>query len=169
MTSVRLQPIKIPATSVCRYISFNQALNLRAEGEITGDWHFKVMFFCVKDEPRKMASLAGEGMPVNSNSSLADRGIREMSKELKRGGVISHDAPVFFANHYRAIADIAFSEVQALKIPRRATNRSINQWLDTKEQVDTLISNYLVRLPKQLAGPELELFNCWLSTIHFEN
>ncbi|WP_424965395.1 hypothetical protein [Dinoroseobacter sp. S375] len=169
MNSVELQPIEIPTTSVCRYVSFNQALNLRAEGELTGDWHFKVMFFCVKDEPRKMASLAGEGMPVNSNHSLADRGIREMSKELQRGGVIFGDAPVFVANHYRAIADIVISELQAKRVPRRVTNRCINQWLDTKEQVGMLISNYLAHLPKQLAEQELELFNSWFSTIHFEN
>ena len=169
MKSVELQPIEIPATSVHRYVSFNRALNLRVEGEMTGDWHFKVMFFCVKDEPRKKASLAGEGMPINSNDSLADLGIREMSKDLKREGVISHDAPVFVANHYRAIADIVMSEVQAKRVPRRVTNRCINQWLDTKEQVGMLISDYLFHLPKQLAGTELELFNGWLSTINYEN
>jgi hypothetical protein len=135
---------------------------------MTGDWHFKVMFFCVKDEPRKKASLAGEGMPVNSNHSLADRGIREMSKELRRAGVYLDSAPVFVANHYRAIADIVLSELQAERFPRRATNRCINQWLDTREQVGTLISKYLCHLPNQLEGPELLIFNDWLLGIRYE-
>ena len=135
---------------------------------MTGDWHFKVMFFCVKDEPRKKASLAGEGMPINSNDSLADLGIREMSKDLKREGVISHDAPVFVANHYRAIADIVMSEVQAKRFPKRATNRCINQWLDTEEQVDTLISEYLSHLPNQLEGSALSIFNDWFLGVRYE-
>ena len=135
---------------------------------MTGDWHFKVMFFCVKDEPRKKASLAGERMPVNSNHSLFDLGIRDMSKELERTGVLSGNAPVFVANHYRAIADIAISEVQAHRFPKRVTNRCVNQGLDTPKQVETLLYHYLRRLPEQLSGRELALFNEWLLTIHYE-
>lgn len=168
MTSGELQPIEIPSTSAYRYISFNQALNLRAEGELTGDWHFKVMFFCVTDQPRKKASLAGKGMAVNTNPSLGDFGVRDMSLELERAGVCSNKAPVFVANHYRAIADIAVSEVQAERFPKRVTNRCINQWLDTYEQIQTLSSEYLALLPQQLEGVELRIFEDWWSTIHFE-
>jgi hypothetical protein len=136
---------------------------------MTGDWHFKVMFFCVIDEPRKKASLAGKGMAVNTNPSLGDLGIRDMSVELERAGVRHNKAPVFVANHYRAIADIAVSEVQAERFPKRVTNRCINQWLDTYEQVQTLCSEYLALLPRQLEGVKLRIFEDWISTIHFEH
>ncbi|MEL6682424.1 MAG: hypothetical protein AAFQ09_07240, partial [Pseudomonadota bacterium] len=63
-----------------------------------------------------------------------------MSLELERAGVYSNKAPVFVANHYRAIADIAVAEVQAERLPKRVTNRCINQWLDTYEQIQTLSS-----------------------------
>ncbi len=76
---------------------------------MTSDWHFKVMFSCVKDEPRRKASLAGNGMAIDTNPSLGDLSIRDMSVELERAGVCSNKAPVFVANHYRAIADIAAS------------------------------------------------------------
>ncbi len=168
MISPQLQPIEIPSTTPQRYISFNCALNLRAPGEDTGDWHFLVSFFCAADEPRRSASLAGHGMEIDTTPSLGDLGVRDMAEILECQNVRANSGPVFVANHYRAIADIAFAEVQGKHFPRRVTNRGVNQWLDTPEQVGTLVSEYLDCLPSQLSGTELALYNEWLSTIRFE-
>jgi hypothetical protein len=168
MTSAQLQPIEIPATTPWRYISFNRALNLRMPGEDTGDWHFQVSFFCSTEEPRKSATLAGKGMDVDTTPSLGELGVRDMAAVLERNKVCTDCGPVFAANHYRAIADLALAEVQEKRFPRRVTNRCINQWLDTPEQVETLLDHYLCPILSQLSGAELVLYNEWLSTIHYE-
>ncbi|WP_372574839.1 hypothetical protein [Ruegeria jejuensis] len=91
-----------------------------------------------------------------------------MADELAREKVRPNTGPVFVANHYRAIADLAIAEVQAGFFPRTVTVRCVNQWLDTREQIDTLKNEYLRHLPKQLSGTELAIYEDWLSTIRYE-
>ena len=163
-----LQPIEIPPTTPRQYLSFNRALNLREPGEATGDWHFKVMFFCAADEPPKMATLAGEGKEIDTTPSLGDRGVRDMSHELARRKVKAMAGPIYVANHYRAIADLALAELIKGRVPMTVTGRVVNQWLDTEDQIATLVQDYLVPLGDQLASEAREAYNEWLPTIHYE-
>lgn len=98
MIENELQPIQIPPTTPRRYVSFNRALNLREPSEDTGDWHFKVMFFCAADEPPKVARLAGEGMRIDTTPALGELGVRDMSDELDRKKVKAKRGPVYVAN-----------------------------------------------------------------------
>ena len=168
MAEIELQPIQIPPTTPRRYISFNRALNLREPGEDTGDWHFKVMFFCAADEPPKVASLAGEGMRIDTTPSLGELGIRDMSDELARKQVRAMSGPVYVANHYRAVADLALVEIMKGRIPMTVTARVINQWFDTEDQIAMLVQDYLVPLGGQLTGEARTVYNKWLPTISYE-
>lgn len=164
-----LQPIRIPKTTPPRYISFNRALNLRKPGEETGDWHFKVMFFCAADEPQKVANLAGEGTDIDTTPTLGARGIRDMANELACKNVQPLSGPVYVANHYRAISDLAMSDLSRGRVPMSVTARSINQWFDTEEQIGTLVCDYLAPLRAQLSGEGIASFEVWLPTIQYEN
>ncbi|MGR3280773.1 hypothetical protein ACSYAD_37585, partial [Acaryochloris marina NIES-2412] len=56
---------------------------------------------------------------------------------------IPSDQPVYVANHYRAIADLAMLDLQKSRVPSIADNAAINSWLDSQEQVDLLTRDYL--------------------------
>jgi hypothetical protein len=98
--------IEIPPTSPQCYISFKHALNLRFPQEDTGEWHFLTAFFD-DTEKNRSAPLAGQGKSVNTIPSLGNLGIREMSQVLKAQQIVSDNVPVYVANHYREIADLA--------------------------------------------------------------
>ena len=166
--SGELQPILIPPTTPSRYVSFNRALNLREPGEDTGDWHFKVMFFCAANEPPKVANLAGEGMKIDTTPTLGTRGVRDMSDELARRKVKAMAGPVYVANHYRAIADLALVELIKGRVPMTVTVRVVNQWLDTEDQIAMLVQDYLFPLEGQLVGEAREAYQTWLPTICYE-
>ena len=163
-----LQPIEIPSTTPLRYISYNQALNLREPGEDTGDWHFKVMFFCMDGGPRDTANLAGEGTDVDSTPSLGSYGVRDMADELARKKVLPKCGPVHVANHYRAITDLALEEFLHRRVPMTVSVRTINQWLDTEAQMEILVRDYLVSLGDQLIGEAREIYESWLPTVQYD-
>ena len=165
---VLLQPVVIPATTPRRYVSFNWALNLREPGEDTGDWHFNAMFFWRSDQAPRSVNLAGEGTTVDSTVALARQGIRDMALQLARHKVLPLNGPVYVANHYRAIADLALLELLQERTPRIAAVCVINQWLDTKDQVVTLVQDYLGPLGAQLRGPSREVHAAWLPTIQYD-
>ncbi len=162
-----LQPIQIPPTTPRRYVSFNRALNLREPGEDTGDWHFKVMFFCSADEPPKVANLAGEGTEIDTTPTLGELGVRDMSDELARKNVKAMSGPIYVANHYRAIADLALAELMEGRVPMTVTARAVNQWFDTEDQIATLVRDYLVPLGDQLVGEARKSYDAWLPTIQY--
>jgi hypothetical protein len=159
--------IEIPPTSPKCYISFKHALNLRFPDEDTGEWHFLTAFFEDKKEIRS-APLAGEGEIVDTIPSLGELGIREMSKILKAQQVISANTPVYVANHYRAIADLAMIELLKGQTPMIATARAINQWLDTEEQINQLVTDYLMPLRSQLNKATKNIFDQWITTVRYE-
>lgn len=133
MTISELQPIHISPTTPRRYVSFNRALNLRKSDEDTGDWHFKIMFFCVAHEQPKEAKLTGGRTKVDTTPSLGERGVRDMSSELARAKVTESSGPIYVANHYRAIADLALAELMKGRVPMTVTVGCINQWFDTED------------------------------------
>jgi hypothetical protein len=159
--------IKIPATSPKRYISFSHALNLRYPDEDTGDWHFLSAFFDDQEDGRA-APIAGEGGIVDTLPSLGERGIREMSQVLKEQEITLDNIPVFVANHYRAIADLAMLHLSEGQMPTITTARQINEWLDTEEQVNHLVSEYLHPLRSQLDEATIKIFDQWIATVSYE-
>ena len=162
-----LQPIHIPNTTPTRYLSFNRALNLRFPDELTGDWHFELAFFCASDQPSKSASLAGVGEVIDTIPSLGSLGVRDMAAVLAQKKVSYGARPIYVANHFRAIADLAFSDLIAGRIPPVVTPETVNQWLDTKDQVQALVELYLTPLQRQLSKSPLAAFNKWLPTIRY--
>jgi hypothetical protein len=159
--------IEIPPTSPQCYLSFKHALNLRFPQEDTGEWHFLTAFFDDQTQNRS-APLAGEGKSVNTTPSLGNLGIREMSQVLKAQQIVSDNVPVYVANHYRAIADLAMSQLLKSQMPTIATTRSINQWLDTEEQVNQLVNHYLMLLRSQLDEDTKNIFDQWIITVRYE-
>jgi len=161
-----LRPIEIPPTTPESYVSFNRALNLRLPEEDTGDWHPITAFFCHSEEyPRKRASLAGVGCPVDTTPSLGTKGVRDMSEILERQEIMDNSGPVWFANHFRAIADLAMLYLPTGLIAKAVSVQTINQWLDTEVQIQTLTSEYLSPLRDQINEAETDDFDRWLPTI----
>ncbi|NJR57083.1 MAG: hypothetical protein HC768_22685 [Acaryochloris sp. CRU_2_0] len=169
--AVLLSPVPIPNTEPERYISFYQALNLRFPDEDTGDWHFQGAFFeRTKGEPgQRVMPLSGKGQAIDTTPSLGQQGVREMSAILhKQGILVPPGRRVYVANHYRAIADLAMLDLQKAQQPSSATNREINSWLDTAEQVEHLRCDYLEHLAIQLSGEPLKIFKQWIMTVKFD-
>jgi hypothetical protein len=165
-----LRPLAIPETNLGHYISFKHALNLRYPDEDTGDWHFQSAFFYEVDRHPSKCSipLAGLGETVDTVISLGTRGIRDMANVMAQVQIPTKpNQPVYVANHYRAIADLAMLELQQARIPSCATNKSINDWLDTPEQIEHLKQHYLEPLSNQLSGEALRVFKEWILTVSF--
>ena len=165
----RLQPIAIPPTTPRRYLSFYQALNLRFLTEVTGDWHFMMVFYSPAGSPQVEIPLAGVGMPVDTTPVLGELGVRDMADVLVRQGILANNShPVWAANHARAIADLAMEVIPAPYQPYTLTVNEVNQWLDTREQVDDLVQNYLIPLRQLKEGVDLAPYDDWLQTIHYQ-
>lgn len=162
------RPIEIPETSPERYITGFTALNLREPDELTGDWHYEVLFYGPADQPAKVPKVAGEGGVVDSRPALGRRGVRNMGAELVRKRIIPAERPVYFANHNRAIADLVLSTVQSPGRAVRVAPSEINQWLDTEDQVKDLVRNYLRPLAGILSEEERAVFLTWLKTVRYE-
>ncbi len=79
--------------------------------------------------------------------------------------------PVWVANHYRAIADYVLLDTtggRCLTKPRYVPVYTINQWLDTKEQIEQLVEEYLKPLRNQLPPDEKRIHDEWLPTVVFD-
>lgn len=168
MEEDNLIPSRVPVTTPTRYISFQAALNLRVPGEITGDWHEDLDLFTDPDSPHTLP-VVGEGCWIDSTKSLGSKGVREMSDLFVAKDVIPAGCgEVWVANHYRAITDYALMDVTDCRCARSARFApvyNINKWLDTKEQIEHLVEEYLTHLGNQLPARERELHDEWLPTL----
>lgn len=160
-------PVSIPETSRVRYISFMHALNIALPDEDTGDWHFRAYFFDPADQSRAVLT-AGEGERVNSNPGLGGKGIRDMAGVLRSHGIDTDSGPVFVANHFRAVADIALSSLLDGRAPRLA-NSEINAWFNTPEEIAALLDDYLAPIRAQVQPDQQGQFDQWLSTIQYQS
>lgn len=165
-------PILIPTTSPTAYISFRRALNLSLPGEHTGDRHFHDYFFGYV-EPT-VCPLAGPGGIVDSTPSLASKGVRDMSRIIADHEIQSYNGPVYVANHYRALADIALGsllirpleELWDIEPNEILSAWEVNDMLNSEEtEIDHLIEEYLKPLRGQLDGVRKEVYDQWLPTI----
>lgn len=156
-------PVLIPDTSPTRYISFQFALNIRFPWEFSGAGHFDETYFGYR-EPH-YADVAGTGTAVDSTPSLGSMGVRDMGELLEKYKVKSYNGPVYVANHFRAIADIALEEIQQGDGPVFATPHKINNWIRTREDMETLREEYLKPMRSQLGKVEGEAFDESIPTI----
>lgn len=157
-------PILIPETSPTSYISFERALNLRLQDEWTGDWHFRVSFFGYPE--RSYAPLAGPNGLVDTTPTLGSRGVRDMGRMIAGYGIKPYDGPVWVANHYRAIADMAMDRLcnwhwEAATFPAH----QIAEWLWSEEDFDILVDDYLKPMRGQTRGRLREAYDEWLPTV----
>lgn len=153
----RVRPVVIPPITRRRYLSFHAALNLRIPEELTGDWHFHMTLYSPADDPPVMARLAGEGMDVDTTPSFGSRGVRNMADVMVSQSLREpDDVPVWVANHYRAIANLAVQALHSARQPYMVTVNEVNQWLDTPGQVNELVHDRLEPLRGQIEGDELE-------------
>lgn len=165
-------PILIPATSPTSYISFRRALNLCLPDEWTGGLLFEEYFFGF-GEPT-VTPLAGSGGRVDSTPSLGSKGVRDMGRIIADHKIQPYSGPVYVANHYRALADIALSSLMNLPLEdmREIEPASIlsawevNDMLNNEDaEIDHLVEEYLKPLGGQLAGIRMETYDRWLPTI----
>lgn len=160
-------PLPIPATSPEVYISFKSALNARLPEEDTGDWHEPAFWYDTGKQMNPLENdLAGFGRKVNSRFALGDKGVRDLSEELRKSHGVN--GPVYVANHYRAVADLALKYLQDGKAPVTLDNGTINAWFDTEAQIEHLCSDYLLPLRKQLDDAGKKVFDTWIATVQFD-
>ena len=160
----RRYPIRIPATSPTSYISFKRALNLHLPGELTtGDWHFEPSFFGYP-EPT-YAPLAGRNGLVNTVPALGSLGVRDMGQHIADCGIKPFDGPVWVANHYRAIADIAMDRLLGPWPQEVLPACQIDGWLGSEEDFEILITDYLKPLRHLIRGTLRKVFDEWLPTV----
>ena len=157
-------PILIPATSPTSYISFKRALNLRLPGELTGDWHFDVSFFGYPE--RSYAPLAGPNGLVDTTPTLGSRGVRDMGRQIADWGIKPYRGPVWVANHYRAITDMAMDRLQNWSWSAETfPAHQIDEWLWSEEDFDVLVGDYLKPMRGQIPGRLKEAYDEWLQTV----
>lgn len=165
-------PILIPPTSPTSYISFRRALNLSAPGEHTGGLHFQEYFFGFV-EPT-VAPLTGPGGIVDSTPSLGSKGVRDMGQVIADAGIQPYNGPVYVANHYRALADIALDslldtpveELREMEPKSILSAWEVNDMFNNDEaEIEHLVGEYLKPLRRQLEGLRRDTYDRWLPTI----
>ena len=169
---VKGHPILIPPTSPTSYISFRRALNIKVPGEHTGGRHFHDYFFGFV-EPT-VSPLAGSGGIVDGTPSLGSKGVRDMGRVIADRKVQAHNGPVYVANHYRALADIALGslmirpleELRGIQPEFILSAWEVNDMLNSEDtEIDHLVEEYLKPLRDQLEGLRKETYDQWLPTI----
>lgn len=165
-------PIMIPPTSPTSYVSFRRALNLCLPDEWTGGLHFQEYYFgYVKPT---VTPLAGPGGRVDSTPSLGSKGVRDMGRIIADHKIQPYNGPVYVANHYRALADIALSSLtnRPLQDLREIEPKSVlsawevNDMLNSDDdEIQHLVDEYLKPLRSQLKGLRKDTSDKWLPTI----
>ncbi len=130
---------------------------------MTGDWRFEVSFFGYP--ARSYARLAGRNGLVDTTLTLGSGGVRDMGHQIANRSIKPYDGPVWVANHYRAIADMAMSMLQGRCSAEVLPACQINDWMWTQEDIDVLVEDYLKPLRGQTRGPRREAFDQWLPTV----
>lgn len=169
-------PILIPPTSPTSYVAFRRALNLCLPDEWTGGLRFEEYYFGYV-EPT-VTPLAGPGGIVDSTPSLGSKGVRDMGRIIAGHKIQPYNGPVYVANHYRALADIALGsltnwplhELREIEAPDILSAWEVNDMLNSEgDEIQHLIDEYLKPLRSQLKGLRKETYDWWLPTIVVHN
>ena len=107
----------------------------------------------------------GNGNRRRTNPSLGSKGVRDMAQVLEDWKFRPHTGPVYVANHYRAVADLALWELQKGQGPVLTEADKINDWIRTQEDIETLKEEYLKPLRSQLGAPERKAFDEWMPSL----
>lgn len=91
-----------------------------------------------------------------------------MGAVLQRHSITPDTSPVYVANHYRAIADLAFEDLIEGDLPMTATVREINSWLHTEAEIETLRNEYILPLRGGLNEAGRSVFDQWQKTLIWE-
>ena len=168
--TVPLVQQRIPVTSRALYLSGIQALNLRENGvdDPTGDWHFVNAFFTLASQPQDVPLYGAGGAWIDTHQGLGSLGIRDLSAIVRQQGLIAPEGPVWVANFYRAIADIVALDARAQRSPGMASVATINQWLDTPEEIAHLKEDYLAPLAAQFQGDSAAWMARFLGEVRFQ-
>ena len=130
---VPARQVEIPATTPERYITGIYALNVQAPEGTSGDWHDVFHRREGVDEPDEV--MLGGTAEVDTNHIYADLGIYEGRDSLLAKGLElpAGPAPVYLANHYRAILDMVYHSLTHYGRIYNLTGATTD-WLDTPEQ-----------------------------------
>lgn len=101
--------VTIPHTSPLHYLGGMAALNLPSPSG-TGDWHLEETFFRQRDK-RSRSFISGIGCATDTTPLLGDVGIYDCTHIIDDLHIPHESAPVFAANHARAIADLVISSI----------------------------------------------------------
>jgi hypothetical protein len=150
----------IPITTLKHYITGMTALNIPDPESTGGDWHFQEAFYGRGTLPPKIF-LAGEGEEWNTNKVLADFGIHECSKVLRRLGLdIPANQLVYAANYLRAIIDMLYRCIKRKDYPYHLT---IDEWLHSHNEKAQLIT-IIQGLQPYLEIDEWQIVQHWLAS-----
>jgi hypothetical protein len=131
--------LEIPRTSINTYITGQYALNIHAP-ETSGDWHGFIFYMPEGLEKPHTIDLAGDGLEWNTNPIYGTYGIYEGRDYLLKNYKINDDiTEVYIADHFRAILDLLYDSLKNYEVVLNL-NGATNDWLDTQEQKDELLS-----------------------------
>lgn len=136
--------ITIPTTSPMRYLSGMAALNLPSPTG-TGDWHMEQTFFRSR-EKRSRSFISGLGCATDTTPLLGDTGVFDCTTLLDDLKIPHVEAPVYAANHARAIADLVLAAVLRNESPDFVR---LDDWMprdSDKQEVFDLLSIALPQL-----------------------
>lgn len=144
----------IPPTSREHYLTGQAALNIPYEDNTSADWRFSAIFLGEKTRFK----IAGENF-LDTSALLGEYGIRECSEVLRRYGVpIQEGAPVYAANHVRAVLDLVMSSLSRGKIPAHVT---IDDTLDSPDSLRDFHEQLTILKKKITDRVTLSLLNQW--------
>ena len=122
--------------------------------------------------------LAGPGGIVDSTPRLGSKGVRDMGRIIAGHKIQPYNGPVYAANHYRALADIALGsltnwplhELREIEAPDILSAWEVNDMLNSEgDEIQHVIDEYLKPLRSQLKGLRKETYDWWLPTIVVHN
>ena len=88
-----------------------------------------------------------------------------MARYIANCGIKPYDGPVWVANQYRAIADIAMHQLLGQCPEDVLPACQIDDWVWTEENFETVVGDYLNPLRGLARGVLREAFDAWLPTV----
>lgn len=143
----------IPKTSKKTYIGGIVALNIHCKNG-TGDWHSNQILSNI-DFIKEC--IFGDNQECNSNFIFNNKGVIDVTKQLKKQGYNFSPQSIFAANHERAFCDLLYF----LVIKKRAINSLfLNDFFPSRKDKNRVYVYFKI-LEKYLNKQELEMFLKW--------
>ncbi|QQR69388.1 MAG: hypothetical protein IPI58_01525 [Alphaproteobacteria bacterium] len=124
---------ELPKTCREHYFTGTTALNIPSE-EGTGDWRFREVFITTPYDQTGIGHFLIAGITLKDTSKLlGNKGVFDYQHVFRDAGFFSLRGPVYAADHYRALADLALYAVDA-GLPLEGTV-NIEDWLPRKDEI----------------------------------